>query len=91
MPKGLPETPFPDEAVQFIEDHETIYVIEQNRDGQMRKLLINECDISPKKLISVVNFDGLPITATHICQEIEQKIEAMSPSMEIVQQGGSKS
>lgn len=83
--------PFPDEAVQFIEDHETIYVIEQNRDGQMRKLLINECDISPKKLISVVNFDGLPITATHICQEIEQKIEAMSPSMEIVQQGGSKS
>ena len=58
--------PFNEDIEQFLEDHEHIFVIEQNRDGQMRRLLINECEVSPKKLISVLNYDGLPITARHI-------------------------
>jgi 2-oxoglutarate ferredoxin oxidoreductase subunit alpha len=41
-------------------------VIEQNRDAQMRKLLINELDVNPKKLVSVLNYDGMPITAAKI-------------------------
>jgi 2-oxoglutarate ferredoxin oxidoreductase subunit alpha len=62
--------PFNKEVERFIEDHETIYVIEQNRDGQMRMLLINELDINPAKLISICNYDGMPITADFIHKNI---------------------
>ncbi|MBC7884630.1 MAG: 2-oxoacid:acceptor oxidoreductase subunit alpha [Saprospiraceae bacterium] len=62
--------PFNDEVEAFIETHEKIYVIEQNRDAQMRTLLINELEINPKKLIKVLNFDGTPITADLIIQQI---------------------
>ena len=46
-------------------------MIEQNRDGQMRRLLINETHVSVKeKLVSVLNYDGLPITARQIAAVI---------------------
>ncbi len=64
--------PFAAEIEQFIEDHEVLYVIEQNRDGQMRTLLINELEQAPKKLIKVVHYDGLPITARFISESIEE-------------------
>ncbi|MEH6472525.1 MAG: 2-oxoacid:acceptor oxidoreductase subunit alpha [Halopseudomonas sp.] len=63
--------PFSEEVIQFIDSHDTIYVVEQNRDGQMRTLLINELEINPKKLTKVVHYDGLPITARFISEEIE--------------------
>ena len=62
--------PFNDEVSDFIEAHETIFVIEQNRDAQMRTLLINELEIHPKKLKKVLNFDGMPITADYIVNQI---------------------
>jgi 2-oxoglutarate ferredoxin oxidoreductase subunit alpha len=37
--------------------------VEQNRDAQMRSLLVNELEIDPKKLVKVLHFDGTPITA----------------------------
>ena len=80
--------PFQEEVVQFIENHDIVYVIEQNRDGQMRKLLINECDISPDQLLSIVNFDGLPITARHISEQIEKDIKKVLSPVETAQQGG---
>lgn len=66
--------PFNEEVAQFIEDHEVVYVIEQNRDAQMRSLLINELEINPKKLIRVLNYDGMPITADKIVKEITQTL-----------------
>lgn len=63
--------PFQDEVIDFIQDHETIFVIEQNRDGQLRTLLMNECRIPPDKLQSILNFDGLPITADFITAKIQ--------------------
>jgi len=54
----------------FIKRYEIVFVIEQNRDSQMRKLLINECDILPSKLTSITHFDGLPITADFIVSRI---------------------
>ncbi len=66
--------PFNDEVEQFIEDHEIVFVIEQNRDAQMRSLLINELDINPKKLIRVLNYDGMPITADKIVKEITKNL-----------------
>ncbi|WOJ95124.1 2-oxoacid:acceptor oxidoreductase subunit alpha [Congregibacter variabilis] len=59
--------PFNGEVEQFIEEHKQIFVIEQNRDGQMRRLLINETGVVAKaKLVSVLEYDGLPITARKI-------------------------
>ena len=66
--------PFSAEVAQFIETHEVVYVIEQNRDAQMRSLLINELEINPKKLIRVLNYDGMPITAAKIVNEITQTL-----------------
>ncbi|MGB5230738.1 MAG: 2-oxoacid:acceptor oxidoreductase subunit alpha [Desulfoprunum sp.] len=62
--------PFGPEVAAFIDRHERILVIEQNRDGQMRLLLLNEGNFPPAKLQSVVNFDGLPITAATIVNQI---------------------
>ncbi len=66
--------PFPDEVHKFIEQHKTLFVIEQNRDGQMRTLLMNELDLVPDKLTSITHFDGTPIDARHICQSIEEQL-----------------
>lgn len=66
--------PFNEEVAQFIEDHEVVYVIEQNRDAQMRSLLINELEINPKKLIRILNYDGMPITADKIVNEISKTL-----------------
>lgn len=66
--------PFNQELKQFISAHEKVFVIEQNRDGQMRRLLINECELPPEKLIPVLHFDGLPITARCIVNIIRQSI-----------------
>ncbi|HCO61888.1 MAG TPA: 2-oxoacid:acceptor oxidoreductase subunit alpha, partial [Porticoccaceae bacterium] len=55
--------PFAQEVVDFIDQHERIVVIDQNRDAQMRKLLIIECEVDPKKLLSYTHYDGMPMTA----------------------------
>ncbi len=62
--------PFPDSVENFIESHEKVFVIEQNRDAQFRSLLVNELEINPKKLIKVLNFDGMPITADAILKVV---------------------
>lgn len=55
--------PFNTAVQEFIEQHEHVYVVEQNRDAQMRSLLMIELGIDPKKLVSILNYDGFPITA----------------------------
>ncbi len=67
--------PFQDEVADFINQHQAVFVIEQNRDGQLRTLLINEGNFPPEKLLSVRNFDGLPITATCIAAKIEELLQ----------------
>ena len=62
--------PFNQQVDDFIEQHETVFVVEQNRDAQMRSLLINECEVPPKSLLSVLNYNGTPITARQIRDKI---------------------
>ncbi len=62
--------PFPTEVADFIRAHEKVFVVEQNRDGQMRSLLINECDIDPARLVPILIFDGFPVTATRVTELI---------------------
>lgn len=67
--------PFTQSVAEFIESHDTIFVIEQNRDAQFRSLLINELDANPKKLIPILNYDGMPVTADAIKKQIMAKLE----------------
>jgi 2-oxoglutarate ferredoxin oxidoreductase subunit alpha len=62
--------PFGEEVEQFISAHDLIFVAEQNRDGQMRTLLINELQTNPSKLISVLYYAGLSISADTITDQI---------------------
>ncbi|MBS0412625.1 MAG: 2-oxoacid:acceptor oxidoreductase subunit alpha, partial [Proteobacteria bacterium] len=62
--------PFADQVFDFIAAHETVFVVEQNRDAQMRTLLVNEGGVDPGKLVAVLNYDGSPITARFITDEI---------------------
>ena len=62
--------PFSQDVADFIDAHKKVFVVEQNRDAQMRTLLINELEVNPKKLIRVLNFDGTPITADLIIEPI---------------------
>ena len=67
--------PFNDDVKQFIEDHDRVYVIEQNRDAQLRTLLMAEFEFGPDKLKSVLCFDGTPISARNIRKQIKQYLD----------------
>lgn len=58
--------PFGEEVAAFCARHRRVFVVEQNRDAQMRALLMNECGVAADKLIPVLHFDGTPITALAI-------------------------
>jgi 2-oxoglutarate ferredoxin oxidoreductase subunit alpha len=68
--------PFADEIDRFITEHTGVFVIEQNRDAQLKSLLVNEGQINPERLISVLHFDGTPITARFIVDEISHHVAA---------------
>ena len=55
--------PFSAEVESFIDSHEKVFLVEQNRDAQLRSLLVNECEIDPARIVPVLNYDGFPITA----------------------------
>ncbi len=46
--------------------HERIFVVEQNRDAQMRSLLMTEANVPGTKLIPALNYDGMPMTAAFV-------------------------
>jgi len=62
--------PFGEEVEAFIAAHDYVFVVEQNRDGQLRSLLVNELEIDPKRLGKMVHFDGTPISARFIAGAI---------------------
>jgi 2-oxoglutarate ferredoxin oxidoreductase subunit alpha len=66
--------PFQKEVKEFIDAHDVIFVIEQNRDAQMKTLLVNELGTLPQKLVSILNIDGMPITARFITKQINQAL-----------------
>lgn len=67
--------PFNNEVLEFIDKHENIFVIEQNRDAQMKTLLMKELGIEQNKLISVLNYNGIPIAADAIKRDISSHLE----------------
>ena len=66
--------PFQNEIADFIASHSKVFVFEQNMDGQLTTLLINEAGVEPHSLVTVVHYDGTPITARFITQEIADRV-----------------
>ncbi len=73
--------PFSDEVDKFVEAHERVFVVEQNRDAQLKTLLVNELQVDPNRLPSVLHYDGTPITARFIAHSISQA--AVSPQKKV--------
>jgi 2-oxoglutarate ferredoxin oxidoreductase subunit alpha len=63
--------PFGRAFVEFVESHERLFVIEQNRDAQFKSLMMIELEVDPAKIVSVLNYDGMPITADNIFRQIK--------------------
>jgi 2-oxoglutarate/2-oxoacid ferredoxin oxidoreductase subunit alpha len=70
--------PFPSSVKEFIASHDPVFVVEQNRDGQMRTLLVNELEIDPGWLIPILHYDGTPITARFITEAITRQVHAIA-------------
>jgi 2-oxoglutarate ferredoxin oxidoreductase subunit alpha len=66
--------PFPASVTEFIEAHDQVFVVEQNRDAQMHALLVNELQIDPARLVKVLHYDGTPITARFIAGAIRKAL-----------------
>ena len=70
--------PFQDEINDFVRSHSKVFVVEQNRDAQLKTLLVNDAGIDPASLISVLHYDGTPITARFITKEISEIVSALN-------------
>ncbi|MDT8409580.1 MAG: 2-oxoacid:acceptor oxidoreductase subunit alpha [Wenzhouxiangellaceae bacterium] len=67
--------PFGDEVQAFLDGHHTIFVIEQNRDAQMRSLLLLEMRVEQQKLASILHYNGLPIPSDLICEQVKTHLK----------------
>ena len=65
--------PFADAVADFVLAHDRVFVVEQNRDAQLRALLVNECELDPARLIKILHYDGTPITARFIRKAIAEE------------------
>ena len=70
--------PFQDEIFDFVASHSKVFVVEQNRDAQLKTLLVNDAGINPASLIPILHYDGTPITARFITGEIAQVVAALN-------------
>ena len=68
--------PFQEEIADFVASHPWVFVVEQNRDAQLKTLLVNEAKVNPARLISVLHYDGTPVTARYIVDQISQHAAA---------------
>ena len=70
--------PFQEEINDFVASHPWVFVVEQNRDAQLKTMLVNEAKVNPTRLLSVLHYDGTPITARFIVDQISQHAAARS-------------
>jgi 2-oxoglutarate ferredoxin oxidoreductase subunit alpha len=66
--------PFSESVKEFIDKHEVVYVVEQNRDAQLRTLLILDSEVSPDKLVSLLHYNGMPINPGFVVNKVLEEI-----------------
>jgi 2-oxoglutarate/2-oxoacid ferredoxin oxidoreductase subunit alpha len=69
--------PFHQDVASFIADHDFVFVVEQNRDAQMRSLIVNELGIDPVRLVPILHYDGTPITARFIAGSVGDRLDKL--------------
>jgi 2-oxoglutarate ferredoxin oxidoreductase subunit alpha len=77
-------------VLDFIDQHELVFVIEQNRDGQMRSLLINELNLEAGKLVAIASYDGLPVASRDLARTLAAALSerGLMPQPIVSEQGG---
>ncbi|MBT8080671.1 MAG: 2-oxoacid:acceptor oxidoreductase subunit alpha [Gammaproteobacteria bacterium] len=65
--------PFNDDVKSFIDKHDKVYVVEQNRDAQMRSLLMLDLEIDPAKLVPLLHYNGMPISANFVIEKLSEE------------------
>ena len=68
--------PFHEDIEKFVAAHDVVFLVEQNRDAQLRTLLMTECEMDPAKITPVLHYDGTPITARFIAASIAARLGA---------------
>jgi len=66
--------PFNDQVAEFINDYEQVFVVEQNRDAQLRQLLSIELEIDPSKMVPLLSYDGMPVSSDFIVEAVSENI-----------------
>ena len=80
--------PFADAVAAFIAEHEFVFLVEQNRDAQMKTLLINETDADPARIVPVLYYGGLSISADVIHERVLEHFDKRNlPRLKEVQGG----
>ena len=80
--------PFADAVAAFIAEHEFVFLVEQNRDAQMKTLLVNETDADPARIVPVLYYGGLSISADVIHQRVLEHFDERNlPRLKEVQGG----
>jgi 2-oxoglutarate/2-oxoacid ferredoxin oxidoreductase subunit alpha len=66
--------PFSDSIKEFIDKHDVVYVVEQNRDAQLRTLLILDSQVDPAKLVPVLHYNGIPLNPGFVVDRVLEEI-----------------
>jgi len=66
--------PFTNAVRDFIDKHDVVYLVEQNRDAQLRTLLINDIDADQNKLVPLLHYNGMPINAGFVVERVLEEI-----------------
>jgi len=75
--------PFHQSVKEFINDHELVYIIEQNRDAQLKSLLKIECNANEEQMHSILSYNGLLITAQHIERDILDSMTTLENAKDV--------
>jgi len=70
--------PFQDEVAEFVRSHTKVFVVEQNRDAQLKTLLVNDAGVNPASLIPILHYDGTPITARFITEAVAERVRRLN-------------
>ncbi len=70
--------PFQDEIADFVRSHNKVFVVEQNRDAQLKTLLVNDAGVNPATLIPILHYDGTPITARFITDAVAAEVRRLN-------------
>jgi 2-oxoglutarate ferredoxin oxidoreductase subunit alpha len=82
--------PFAKEVEGFIAEHETVFVLDQNRDGQLASMLAVELGVARNNMRSLLHYDGMPLTATWVEEKIPERLESRSPREQRVTKPGGR-